>query len=118
MTANIVPVCSITSSRVIDGDEGSNPSSFSATTTWAELETGNNSASPCTMARMMIFKSDIQPFNGSSLRARIVAHRRSNPQGPQIFLDFAAIAFAAGHGRAAGQGQDEVAAQRAVHFPH
>src|SRR5580692_4195829 len=55
MTANIVPVCSITSSSVIGGDEGSRPINFSATTTWAELETGSNSANPCTIARMMTF---------------------------------------------------------------
>jgi hypothetical protein len=51
ITANIVPVCSITSSSVICGDDGSSPISFSATTTCAELETGSNSASPCTTAR-------------------------------------------------------------------
>ena len=53
ITANIVPVCSITSSSVICGVDGSSPISFSATTTWAELETGSNSASPCTTARTM-----------------------------------------------------------------
>ena len=52
ITANIVPVCSITSSSVICGDEGSSPISFSATTTCAELDTGSSSASPCTTARI------------------------------------------------------------------
>src|SRR5580704_8397104 len=52
MTANMVPVCSMTRSRVICGAVGSRPRSFSATITWAELETGRSSASPCTIARI------------------------------------------------------------------
>ncbi len=46
----MVPVCSMTSSRVIAGDDGSSPISFSATTTCAELEMGRSSASPWMMA--------------------------------------------------------------------
>ncbi len=46
MTANMVPVWSITSRRVMGGEEGSRPRSFSATTTCAELETGRSSARP------------------------------------------------------------------------
>jgi hypothetical protein len=42
----MVPVCSITNNKVIGGDEGSRPNSFSATTTCAELDTGSNSAKP------------------------------------------------------------------------
>ena len=48
----MVPVWSITNSSVISGFEGSKPISFSATITWAELETGSNSANPCTTARI------------------------------------------------------------------
>jgi hypothetical protein len=54
MTANMVPVWSITKSRVISGLAGSNPMSFSATITWAELDTGSSSAKPWTTARMRI----------------------------------------------------------------
>ena len=46
MTANIVPVCSMTSSIVISGLDGFSPMSFSATMTCAELETGSNSHAP------------------------------------------------------------------------
>src|SRR5258708_36912308 len=59
MTANIVPVCSITSSSVICGEEASSPISFSATTTCAELETGSSSARPCTRARIMTLSMSI-----------------------------------------------------------
>src|ERR1700688_5102409 len=59
MTANMVPVWSITKSNVIGGDDGSRPISFSATTTWAELETGSSSANPCTIARMMTLTTGI-----------------------------------------------------------
>src|ERR1700723_1408168 len=62
MTANMVPVCSITSSSVMAGDDGSIPISFSATTTWAELETGNSSASPWTMARTITLRRDMERF--------------------------------------------------------
>src|ERR1022692_2403211 len=58
MTANMVPVCNITSSRVIGGEDGSSPSSFSTTTTCAELDTGKSSAKPCTIARMMTSVKD------------------------------------------------------------
>ncbi len=51
ITASMVPVCSMTKSRVIWGAPGSSPSSFSATTTWAELETGSSSATPWIRAR-------------------------------------------------------------------
>jgi hypothetical protein len=57
MTANIVPVCNMTRSRVIGGEDGSKPKSFSATTTWAELDTGRSSARPCTIARITMFKT-------------------------------------------------------------
>jgi hypothetical protein len=46
ITENMVPVCSMTSTRVISGEDGFSPSSFSATTTCAELETGKSSARP------------------------------------------------------------------------
>ena len=46
MTANMVPVCIMTSNMVISGLDGSSPMSFSATITWAELETGSNSHAP------------------------------------------------------------------------
>jgi hypothetical protein len=46
ITANIVPVWSITSKSVISGNVGSIPISFSATITWAELDTGKSSATP------------------------------------------------------------------------
>src|ERR1700730_18547963 len=59
MTANMVPVWSITRSSVIGGEDGSRPISFSATTTWAELETGSSSANPCTIARMMTLTTGI-----------------------------------------------------------
>ena len=52
ITANIVPVWSITNSSVISGAEGFRPMSLAATITWAVLETGSNSAKPCTTARM------------------------------------------------------------------
>src|ERR1022692_1245048 len=68
MTASIVPVWSMTSSRVMGGEEGSSPRSFSATTTWAELDTGSNSAKPCTIARIMTFSSDIGRFSHSADR--------------------------------------------------
>src|SRR5439155_3422098 len=62
ITANIVPVWSMTKSNVIAGEEGSRPSNFSTTTTWAELETGNSSASPWTKARIRIYKICIHEF--------------------------------------------------------
>ena len=43
MTANMVPVWSMTRMSVIAGEEGSRCMSFSATTTCAELETGRSS---------------------------------------------------------------------------
>src|SRR6185437_3013917 len=52
--------CSITSKSVICGAVGSSPISFSATTTCAELDTGSNSAKPCTMARTTILKIAMQ----------------------------------------------------------
>ncbi|MNT32057.1 hypothetical protein D3C72_1679190 [compost metagenome] len=52
MTANMVPVCSITSSMVSSGDVGSSPISFSAMMTWAELDTGSSSAKPWTIERI------------------------------------------------------------------
>src|SRR5450830_1778849 len=52
MTANMVPVCNITSNMVSSGEVGSRPISFSAMMTWAELETGSSSANPWTMERM------------------------------------------------------------------
>src|SRR5450830_1823492 len=52
MTANMVPVCSITSSMVSSGEVGSRPISFSAMMTWAELDTGSSSAKPWTMERI------------------------------------------------------------------
>src|SRR5450830_1190656 len=52
MTANMVPVCNITSNMVSSGEVGSKPISFSAMMTWAELETGSSSANPWTMERM------------------------------------------------------------------
>src|SRR5262252_9024399 len=55
----MVPVCSMTRSSVIGGDEGSRPISFSVTTTWAELDTGKSSVRPCTIASTMTFSSDI-----------------------------------------------------------
>src|SRR5579862_250548 len=60
MTANMVPVWSMTSSSVIGGEAGSSPISFSATTTCAELDTGSSSASPCTTASTMILSSVIR----------------------------------------------------------
>ena len=54
MTANMVPVCSMTSISVMSGEVGSSPSHFSARMTWAELETGSSSARPWTQARMMM----------------------------------------------------------------
>ncbi len=50
-TANIVPVCSMMSRNVSRGADGSRPISFSATMTWAELETGSSSAAPWMTAR-------------------------------------------------------------------
>ena len=46
MTANMVPVCSMTSSMVISGLDGSSFMIFSAAMTCAELDTGNNSHAP------------------------------------------------------------------------
>ena len=60
ITANMVPVCSMTRSKVMGGEEGSSPRSFSTTTTCAELDTGRSSAKPCTIARMNTLKSDIE----------------------------------------------------------
>jgi hypothetical protein len=54
ITANIVPVWSITRRRVISGVVGSTPIIFSATMTWAELEIGNSSQRPCIAARTRI----------------------------------------------------------------
>ena len=54
MTANIVPVCSITRSNVNCGVEGSSRISFAAAITCAELETGSNSARPWMIARITI----------------------------------------------------------------
>jgi hypothetical protein len=45
--------------NIIGGDEGSSPSNFSATTAWAELETGRSSVKPCTTARTTICKNGI-----------------------------------------------------------
>ena len=45
MTANMVPVCNITSSMVSSGEVGSRPIHFSAMMTWAELDTGSSSPS-------------------------------------------------------------------------
>ena len=59
ITANIVPVCSMTRSNVMGGDDESSPITFSATITCAELDIGNNSAKPCTMAKTMIGINDI-----------------------------------------------------------
>jgi hypothetical protein len=42
----------------ISGFEGSRPRSFSATITWAELETGSNSQAPWMTARMKIWRKD------------------------------------------------------------
>jgi hypothetical protein len=44
----MVPVWSITNNKVIVGDDGLRPISFSMTITCAELEIGRSSASPCT----------------------------------------------------------------------
>jgi hypothetical protein len=44
--------------RVISGEEGSRPRSFSATTTWAELETGRSSAKPWTIAKRSTLRSE------------------------------------------------------------
>src|SRR5580704_197421 len=55
----MVPVCSITSSSVIGGDEALSPRSFSATTTCAELDIGSSSASPWMIPRTRILSSDI-----------------------------------------------------------
>src|SRR5215472_16816458 len=60
----MVPVCNMTSSNVIGGDDGSRPSSFSVTTTCAELENGNSSARPCTIASTMTFSSGIRLSSG------------------------------------------------------
>lgn len=54
ITASIVPLWSMTRSRVISGELGSRPISFSATITWAELDTGNSSLMPCIAARIRI----------------------------------------------------------------
>ena len=62
MTANIVPVWSMTKSSVMGGEDGSRCISFSATTTWAELDTGSSSAKPCTVARTMIWRTDMHPI--------------------------------------------------------
>jgi hypothetical protein len=56
ITANIVPVWSITSKRVIEGATGSMPISFSAIITCAELDTGKSSHAPCKIARIMILR--------------------------------------------------------------
>src|ERR1700730_8569919 len=76
MTANIVPVCNITRSNVIDGADGSRPISFSATMTCAELETGNSSAKPCTIARTITFKSGMPLILGvlTAAGSRLVEH--------------------------------------------
>ena len=54
MTANIVPVCSMTSSSVNSGASACSFISFAATMTCAELETGSSSASPWITARITI----------------------------------------------------------------
>jgi hypothetical protein len=54
MTANIVPVWSMTKRNVISGAVGSSPMTFSAIMTWAELDTGNNSQAPWIVARIRI----------------------------------------------------------------
>src|SRR5215472_3251283 len=64
----MVPACSMTKRKVISGEEGSMPISFSATITCAELETGSSSAMPCTMARIMTCKRAI--LHTPVLRAR------------------------------------------------
>src|ERR1700722_18540530 len=76
MTANIVPGWSMTNSSVMGGEEGSRPKSFSATTTCAELDTGSSSARPCTIARMMIFNSDMR-FLILSQRVAQILHREA-----------------------------------------
>ncbi len=58
ITAIMVQVCNMTSKRVIGGEDGSRPRSFSTTTTCAELETGKSSASPCTTARITLWIRD------------------------------------------------------------
>ena len=54
----MVPVCSMTKRSVIAGMVGSSPINFSATITWAELETGNNSVAPWIKARTNFRKAD------------------------------------------------------------
>src|SRR5579862_3087323 len=55
----MVPVWSMTRRRVISGLEGSRRINFSATTTWAELDTGRSSARPCTTARITTCQRDM-----------------------------------------------------------
>ena len=81
----MVPVCSMTSSKVIAGEVGSMPIRRSATITCAELETGNSSARPCTMARMITCKNNIvfSPLSIEQLRHR----ERIAPAGIVVFFD-------------------------------
>ena len=55
-TANMVPVCSMTSRNVNFGEDGSMPIRRSAMMTCAELDTGSNSAAPWIRAKMAICK--------------------------------------------------------------
>src|SRR6185312_3369171 len=81
MTANIVPVCRRTSSRVSAGAEGSRPMSFSATTTCAELETGSSSARPWMMASTTTWIGDMTvPWgSGRAAGAAVARHYSSHP---------------------------------------
>src|ERR1019366_9687200 len=77
ITASIVPAWSMTSTNVISGEDGSRPISFSATTTWAELETGSSSATPCTTASMATWTRNITEVPaGSTDRVEAARLRR------------------------------------------
>jgi len=59
----------MTKRSVMAGVVGSSPINFSATMTWAELETGNNSVAPWMMARIKIFdRLIIRKFTSDKLR--------------------------------------------------
>src|SRR5208283_1600582 len=77
MTASMVPVCSMTSRKVIAGSVGSRPMSFSATMTCAELDTGSISHAPWITARMRICTTVMRapPLRMTGRRDRGLAYR-------------------------------------------